>query len=93
MPKDRFYRERERHIREAIIFGRLGNEYHSSGSEAVSLKSLRKEIGPRRISCNCGLEIDVSVKEQKDRSILSCPKCGKRYRASLHSIDPLVGRI
>jgi len=91
VPKDRFYRERERRIREAIQSGRLGNKCHSLGSEAVSLKSLQKEIGPRRVSCSCGLEIDVGVKEQKERSIISCHKCGKRYRASLRSIDPIVG--
>jgi hypothetical protein len=91
VPKDRFYRERERHIREAIISSRLGNKHYYLGSEAIPLKSLQREIGPRRVSCSCGLDIEVSVREQKDRSIISCPKCGKRYRASLHFIDPIAG--
>lgn len=91
MPKDRFHRDRERRLREATQFNRLSLKHYRLGSEAVSLKSFQKEISPYRVSCMCGAVIIVSVEEQKKRSIILCPKCGERYRASLGSISPIAG--
>jgi hypothetical protein len=90
MPKDKFYRERERRIRSAIHSYRLlWEKYVPIGSESVLLKSLQREIGPRRLECRCGREIHVTVEQQKERRIVSCPECGKRYRASLGPIKPI----
>lgn len=90
MPKDRFYREKERHIRTKIQFDNLLKGKHMPrGVESVPLESLQREIGSRKCECRCGRKINVTVEQQKERRVVYCPKCGKRYRASLGSIKPI----
>jgi hypothetical protein len=90
MPKDRVIREREYRGKSVHQFNRLLWDKHLNiGSEAVSMKLFQKGIKPCRKVCRCGQEILVTVEDQRERNIVSCPECGKRYRASLASIKPI----